>query len=301
MSGILVGARTEGKGERQPMKDKTVLITGANAGIGLATALGLAKLGARVLMVSRDEGRGRKAQALVKEKSGNWDVHLLIAELSDRDSIRGMARKVREEFGALHVLVNNAAVIPRRREVTEDGLEMQFAVNHLSYFLLTGLLLDMLKANAPARVVNVSSQVHAGATIDFDDLQSERDYSRTRVYGRSKLANVLFTYELARRLEGTGVTANCLHPGVVATNLLADAAGMPRPLKSATRVVAVTAESGARTSIYLASSEEVEGVNGKYFVKRRAVESSRESHDKAAARRLWEVSCKLTGLDPNWA
>ena len=283
------------------MKDKTVLITGANAGIGLTTSVGLAKLGARVLMVSRDEGRGRKAQTLVKEKSGNGNVHLLLAELSDQDSIRKLARVVKEGFGELNVLLNNAAVIRRRREVTGDGFETQFAVNHLAYFLLTGLLLDLLKANSPARIVNVSSQVHAGAVIDFEDLHSERDYTRTKVYGRTKLANILLTYELSRRLEGTGVTANCLHPGIVATNLLADAGGLPRKLKAVTRIISVDAESGARTSVHLASSEEVEGVSGRYFVRERAVESSSESYDESVARRLWDVSCQMTGLDTGWA
>ena len=283
------------------MKDKTVLITGANAGIGLTTSLGLAKLGARVLMVSRDEGRGRKAQALVKEKSGNNDVHLLLADLSDQGSIRKLARDVRENFPKLHVLLNNAAVISRRREMTDDGFERQFAVNHLAYFLLTGLVMDLLKDSVPARIVNVSSQVHAGANINFDDLQSERSYSRTRVYGRTKLANVMFTYELARRLEGTAVTVNCLHPGVVATNLLADAGGLPRKLKAATRIIAVDAEAGARTSIYLASSAEVEGVSGRYFVKERPTDSSPESYDEGVASRLWEVSCEMTGLDTDWA
>ena len=252
------------------MKDKTVLITGANAGIGLTTSVGLAKLGARVLMVSRDEGRGRKAHQLVKEKSGNSDVHLLIADLSVQDSIRNLAREVKEGFGELHVLLNNAAVIPRRREVTGDGFERQFAVNHLAYFLLTGLFIELLKANSPARIVNVSSQVHAGAMIAFEDLHSERGYTRTKVYGRTKLANILFTHELARRLEGTGVTTNCLHPGIVATNLLADAGGLPRKLKAVTRIISVDAEAGARTSVYLASSEEVEGVSGRYFVKESA-------------------------------
>ena len=283
------------------MKDKTVLITGANAGIGLATSIGLGSLGARVLMVSRDEGRGREAQIIVKEKTGNDNVHLLIADLSDPSAIRKLARDVEHEFGKLHILLNNAAVIPRRREVTKDGLELQFAVNHLAYFHLTGLLIDVLKASAPARVVNVASQVHAGATIEFDDLQSEREYGRTRVYGKTKLANVLFTYELARRLEGKGVTANCLHPGVVATNLLADAGGLPRKLRAVTRIAAVSMESGARTSVYLASSEDVEGVSGKYFVKQKAAASSPESYDMESARRLWDISSQMTGLDPGWA
>ena len=283
------------------MQDKTVLITGANAGIGLATSVGLARLGARVLMVSRDEERGRNAQEIVKEKTGNQNVHLLVANLSDPSAIRKLAADIQHQFGELHVLLNNAAVIPRRRELTKDGLEVQFAVNHLAYFHLTGLLIDMLKVNAPARVVNVSSQVHAGATIEFDDLQSERQYGRTRVYGKTKLANVLFTYELAKRLEGTGVTVNCLHPGVVATNLLADAGGLPRKLKAVTRVAAVSMEAGARTSVHLASSGEVEGVSGKYFVKERAVASSPESYDEDTARRLWDISCRMTGLDPDWA
>ena len=283
------------------MKDKTVLITGANAGIGLATSIELARLGARVMMVSRDNERGRNAQAIVKEKSGNDNIHLLIADLSDPTAIRNLAQEVEQGFGEMHVLLNNAAVIPRRREITKDGLEMQFAVNHLAYFHLTGLLIDLLKANSPARVVNVSSQVHAGATIDFDDLQSVQQYGRTRVYGKTKLANVLFTYELARRLEGSEVTVNCLHPGVVATNLLADAGGLPRKLKAVTRIAAVGVEAGARTSVYLASAEEVEGVSGQYFVKEMAVPSSPESYDEETARRLWDVSCQLTGLDPNWA
>lgn len=283
------------------MKNNTVLITGANAGIGLATSIELARLGAEVLMVSRDEGRGREALEIVKEKTDNDNVHLLIADLSDPSAIRNLARDVRNKFGHLRVLLNNAAVIPRRRELTKDGLEMQFAVNHLAYFHLTGLLICLLKANAPSRVVNVASQVHAGAAIEFDDLQSERKYGRTRVYGKTKLANILFTYELARRLGGTGVTANCLHPGVVATNLLADAGGLPRRLKAVTRVAAVSMEAGARTSVHLASSEELEGVSGKYFVKEAPVASSPESYDEETALRLWEISCRMTGLDPDWA
>ena len=283
------------------MNKKTMLITGANTGIGLATAVGLAKTRARVLMVSRNRDRGLKAQSEVVKKSGNSDVHLLQAELSDPASVRDMAREVRENYGELHVLLNNAAVIPKVRQETANGLEMQFAVNHLAYFQLTALLLDLLKSGAPSRIVNVASQVHAGAPVDFDDLQSTRGYRRTEVYGRTKMANVLFTYELARRLEGSGVTVNCLHPGVVATNLLADAAGLPRRAKLATRVVAIDSDSGARTSVYVASSEELDGVTGKYFVKEQAVPSSPESYDEDAGKRLWDVSCRLAGLDPNWA
>jgi NAD(P)-dependent dehydrogenase (short-subunit alcohol dehydrogenase family) len=180
--------------------------------------------------------------------------------------------------------------------MTVDGLETQFAVNHLAYFLLTNLLLDVLKASAPARIVNVSSDMHRGATIDFGELKWERGYSPTGVYAVTKLANILFTYELARRLNGTRVTANCLHPGGVATNLLADAMGIPRALKSTTRLMGTSPEKGARTSIYLATSPEVEGVSGKYFMSQKEARSSRESYDHALANRLWQLSAEMTEL-----
>jgi NAD(P)-dependent dehydrogenase (short-subunit alcohol dehydrogenase family) len=191
------------------------------------------------------------------------------------------------------VLINNAGVIPRRREVTVDGLEMQLAVNHLAYFLLTNLLLPQLKAGVPARIINVSSGAHTHAGIDFDDLQAERAYDPKEVYSRSKLANILFTYELARRLRGTGVTANCLNPGVVATRMLADYMGAASEAGLGSTFGAKP-EEGAETSIYLASSAEVEGVTGKYFERKQARRSSRESYDEAPARRLWEISERLT-------
>jgi NAD(P)-dependent dehydrogenase (short-subunit alcohol dehydrogenase family) len=194
------------------------------------------------------------------------------------------------------VLINNAGVIPARREVTVDGLEMQFAVNHLAYFLLTNLLLQELRAGTPSRIINVSSGAHDGARLQFDDLQSEREYQPRAVYSRSKLANVLFTYELARRLKGSGVTANCLSPGVVATGMLADYMGVPRTGGASASSFGASPERGAQTSIYLATSPDVEGVTGKYFEKSRAIRSSQESYDEAAARRLWEVSERLTGL-----
>lgn len=277
-----------------PMAGKTCILTGANTGIGKATALGLAKMGATVVMVCRSLERGEAAMAEIKRGSGNDSVSLLLADLSSRAAIHRLAADFKAKYPNLHVLINNAGIIPKKRTVAEDGLETQFAVNHVAYFLLTNLLLDQLKASAPSRIINVSSQVHNGASIDFDDLQSERSYSPTRVYGWTKLANVLFTYELAHRLEGTRVTVNCLHPGTVATNMLADY--MPGGLRFMAKMIGVSSEEGAQTSLFLATSPEVEGVSGKYFVNQGAVHSSKASYDKTAARRLWQVSAELTGL-----
>ena len=278
------------------MAGKVCMVTGANAGIGKATAQGLASTGATVVMVCRSRERGEAALSEIKEQSSNDLISLLVADLSSQAEIRKLAEDFKRQHSKLHVLVNNAGIIPRKREVTVDGFETQFAVNHLAPFLLTNLLLDVLKFSAPARIVTVASDMHRGATIDFDDLQSEHSYGPVRVYCRTKLANVLFTYELARRLEGTGVTANCLHPGVVATKLLADAMGVPGALRSTTRLIGSKPEKGAKTSIYLASSPEVEGISGKYFIKQKAVEPSKASSDENVASRLWKVSAELTGI-----
>ena len=278
------------------MADSVCMVTGANAGIGKATALGLANYGATVVMVCRSRERGEVALDEIKEKSSNDSIYLLLADLASQSSVRKLAEDFKTYHSALHVLINNAGIIPRKRLVTVDGLEMQFAVNHLAPFLLTNLLLSVLESSAPARIVTVSSEMHRGATIDFDDLQSEGSYQPTRVYSQTKLANILFTYELARRLEGSNVTANCLHPGVVATKLLADGIGIPTALKSTTRFIGASPDKGAKTSIYLAASAAVEGVNGKYYVRQKAVQSSETSHDENLASRLWEVSAELTGL-----
>jgi NAD(P)-dependent dehydrogenase (short-subunit alcohol dehydrogenase family) len=278
----------------KPMTGKTCIITGANVGIGRSTALGLVKMGATLVMVCRNRERGEAALAEIKRETGNGAVSLLVADLSSQAAIRQLAAAFQAQYPALHVLINNAGIIPRERTVTEDGLETQFAVNHLSYFLLTNLLLDTLKASAPARIVNVSSQAHQGVSIDFDVLQSERSYRRTHVYKWTKLANVLFTYELSRRLEGTQVTANCLHPGVIATKLVGDY--LPRPLRFITKLVGASPERGAQTPLYLATSPEVEGVTGKYFLDQKAVPSSTASYDSTTASRLWRVSAELTGL-----
>ena len=278
------------------MAGKVCMVTGANCGIGKATALGLASIGATVVMVCRSQERGEAALTEIKQKSSNERIFLLLADLASLAAIRRLAEDFKKQFSALHVLINNAGIIPRKRQVTVDGFETQFAVNHLAPFLLTNLLLDTLKSSAPARIVTVSSDMHRGATINFDDLQSAGSYRPVRVYSETKLANVLFTYELARKLQGTKVTANCLHPGVVATKLLADGIGIPRPLSSTTKLIGSSPEKGAKTSIYLAASPEVEGVSGKYFVRQKPVESSQISYDQNLAGRLWKESAELTGV-----
>ena len=279
------------------MQGKVCLLTGATSGIGKATALGLAQMGATVVMVSRDRARGEAAQAEIKTKSGNAAVDLLLADLSAQQSIRQLAENFQQRYTQLHVLINNAGLFMLRRRTTVDGLEMTFAVDYLAPFLLTNLLLDVLKASAPARIVNVSSATHEAGYIKLDDLQAEHHYRSMRAYGQAKLAVVLFTYELARRLQGTGVTANCLHPGFVATNI--GQSGMGLASRIVTRLIftfGISPQEGAKTSLYLASSPEVEGVTGKYFVKGIPQRSAPISYDKSLQRQLWEESVKLVNL-----
>jgi NAD(P)-dependent dehydrogenase (short-subunit alcohol dehydrogenase family) len=269
-------------------------VTGANRGIGRATAEGLAELGASLILVCRRVEDGREVSREIAAK-GLPPPEVIGADLSSQAEIRRAASEIQSRFSRLHVLINNAGIIPRRREATADGLEMQFAVNHLSYFLLTNLLLPQLRAGSPSRIVNVSSGAHTHATLDFDDLQSERAYEPQDVYSRTKLANILFTYELARRLAGSGVTANSLTPGVVATRMLADYMGVPRRGEG-NRTFGASPKKGAETSIYLAAAPEIAGITGKYFERKKPVPSSRASYDEAVARRLWDVSERLTGL-----
>jgi NAD(P)-dependent dehydrogenase (short-subunit alcohol dehydrogenase family) len=278
------------------MGEKVCLITGATSGIGKATAMGLANMGASVVMVGRDRGRGEAALADIKEKCPNASVDLMLANVSSQEEIRRLADEFKEAYPRLDVLINNAGVIRSKRITTADGLEMTFAVNYLAYFLLTKLLLDVLKASAPSRIVNVASGDHSNGTIDFDDLQGEKGYKVAKAYSQSKLATVLFTYELARRLEGTGVTANCLHPGVVGTNLGSGVSGVFGFMVRAMTPLMKSPEKGAETSIYLASSPEVESLSGRYFVKKAEARSSDVSYDERIARRLWEVSAELTKL-----
>ena len=280
------------------MKGKTVIVTGANAGIGKVTASELASMGAKVTLVCRDKARGEEALRDVRSRSGG-DVDLMLCDFGSLDSIRAFAAAFQAAHDRLDVLVNNAGAILGERKLTADGFEMTFGVNHLGYFLLTNLLLDLLKKSAPSRIVNVASDVHRQGKLDWDDLQSERrPYAQFRAYSDSKLCNVLFTAELARRLDGTGVTANSLHPGVVGTNFGSTGSPLFRFLTKIGGPFLLTPEKGARTSIYLASSPDVEGVTGKYFAKSREAKPSKAAQDADAARRLWDVSAKMVGLTP---
>jgi NAD(P)-dependent dehydrogenase (short-subunit alcohol dehydrogenase family) len=278
------------------LSGRVCVITGASRGIGRATVDGLAALDARVVLLCRRQEDGdRIASELAAARRGP-PADVIEVDLSSQRAIRQAADTLRERYPSIHVLINNAGVIPQQREVTADGLEMQFAVNHLAYFMLTTLLLDRLTAGAPARVVNVTSGAHQGGTLDLADLQSQRRYDPVRVYGRTKLANVLFTYELARRIRSTGVTANCLHPGVIATRLLADYMNVPMVGGAVARTFGGDPSEGADATVYLAASPEVETVTGRYFVGRRESRSSPASYDETLQRRLWEESVRLTSL-----
>lgn len=276
---------------------KTVLITGATNGIGLEAAVALARRGARIVMVGRDAVRTEAAVANVRTRSGSSEVSYLLCDFSSQKAIRGVAKAFLAGHDRLHVLVNNAGGVNKKRWLTEDGIEATFAVNHLGYFLLTNLLLDRLVESAPARVVSVASIGHRRGTLDFDDLGYENGYGVMKAYTRSKLANVLFAAELSRRLQGTGVTSNSLHPGVVATNIWSGAPAWAKPLiRILYRPFFISAEKGAETVVQLAASPELEGVTGRYFEEGKLAEPSPLARDEALAKRLWEVSASLTGL-----
>jgi NAD(P)-dependent dehydrogenase (short-subunit alcohol dehydrogenase family) len=272
---------------------KTVLVTGATSGIGEATARGLAQQGATVIVVGRNLDKCTATVNRLKQQTGNANIDDLLADLASQKEIYRLVEEFRHRYTRLDVLINNAGINLLQRQLSPDGTELVFATNHLSYFLLTLLLLDVLKAGAPARIVNVSSFVHRRASLDFDQLQT----GGSNAYPLSKLANLLFTYELARRLEGTNVTVNALNPGLVRSNFglnIPGPAGLIKRLMNA--LIGVSPEEGAKTSLYLAISPEVEGVTGKYFEKCKPIGSSPISYDKDAARRLWQVSAELTGL-----
>ncbi len=278
------------------MQGKTVLITGGNSGIGRETAVALAQAGATVAFTSRDSAKGEAAAAHIRERS-RADVALLSLDLASFASIRACAAAFLERHEKLDVLINNAGLILSERTETEDGFETTFGVNHLGHFLLTQLLLDRVKASAPARIINVASRAHrfARSGLDFDDLQMTKGYSGMQAYGRAKLANIYFTRELARRLEGTGVTVTAVHPGGVTTGFARD--GDVKPPFSWLWAMAGpflrSPAKGAETSIYLAFDLEVEGVTGQYFVDSHEAEPTAVALDDAAARRLWDVSEEL--------
>jgi NAD(P)-dependent dehydrogenase (short-subunit alcohol dehydrogenase family) len=276
------------------MNEKTVLVTGGTNGIGLVTARELARMGAQVTILSRNPGKCAAVAEAIKAETGN-PVEFIAEDLSTRSGIMQAAATFKQRHTYLHVLVNDAGAMFTKRQLTSDGYEMTFALNHLNYFMLTVLLLDILKASAPARIVNISSHAHAGASLDFDNLQGESHFNGMQAYGQSKLANILFTYELARRLDGTGVTANALHPGFIATGFARNNGLLYDLGMKFIGLFIHKPDQGAQTSIYLASSPEVEGVSGKYFVDCKAVDSSPLSHDQALSEKLWQVSLELTG------
>jgi retinol dehydrogenase-14 len=281
---------------RRPMAGKTVLVTGGTAGIGRATAMGLAMMGAHLGITGRDRGRTEEAAAEIRAASGG-QVDVFVADLSCQAQVRRLAEQVQQACPRLDVLVNNVGGYWNTRHVTADGLERTFALDYLAPFLLTNLLLGRLKQSAPARVVTVASNAHTTCRIDFDDLQGERSYSGSRAYSQSKLGNVLFTYELARRLAASTVTANALHPGVVNTSFGAeDPGGVQRLFVPFVRPFLKTPVQGAATSIHLASSPDLEQVSGRYFANSKPKRSSKASYDQAAAARLWRVSAELVGL-----
>jgi retinol dehydrogenase-14 len=280
----------------RPMQGKTVVITGANSGIGKATAIQLAKMGATTVLACRDQEKGETALGEVKKAGESSTVHLMILDLASQESVRLFAREFESRFRRLDVLINNAGVVLNKREMTRDKVVTTFAVNYLSPFLLTNLLLPRLVATAPSRVINVTSALHSRGHIDFNDLQGKKRYKGSDSYAQSKLAMVLFTYELARRLKVTGVTANCVNPGAVATNLGRSDAGLLGAVMLVTTPFLAPPEKGAETPVYLASAPELSQVTGKYFVDKKQQVSSHESYDQVEARELWDVSMKLTKM-----
>jgi len=278
------------------MHGRVCIVTGASSGIGLETARGLAAQGATLVAVCRSPERGGAALAEIRKSSGNGDLHLALADLSVQASIQQLAKELLARWPRIHVLVNNAGVVELRRQLTADGIERVFAVNHLSYYLLTRLLLDRLAGSGSARIVNVSSDAHRFAKLDWENLQGEKSWSFMRQYGLSKLCNILFTQELAKRIEGRGVSANALHPGAVGTRLGQNNGVWARAVTRLLRPFFLSPAQGAETSIYLASSPDVEGVSGGYFVKRRRAAPVSEATDPRNAARLWELSARLTGL-----
>ena len=283
-----------------PMRGRVCLVTGANRGLGKATSLGLARMGATVVLLGRDARRLAVADAEVRRGSGNDDVSQVVVDLDSFVSVREAAGEIARRFDSIHVLVNNAGVNLARRLVNPDGIETTFAVNHLGPFLLTNLLLPHLRRGAPSRVVNVTSWFERFGHIDFDDLRgTRRPYRALRAYYQSKLANVLFTYELAERLAGSGVAANCVDPGLAATDLLRDRAWWrPAWLKPVWRAVLLSPERAAQAVIHVTSAPELSGVTGRCFGARGLEKrTSRRSHDVAARRQLWEKSAELSGLN----
>jgi retinol dehydrogenase 14 len=276
------------------MTGQVCLVTGANSGIGKATVLELAKRNATVMMVCRDKAKGEKVKAEVIETTANTSIELLIADLASQKAVHQLVKAFKAKHDKLHVLVNNAGLNLSKRALSEDGIEMTFAVNHFAPFLLTHLLLDLLEAAAPARIINVTSDMQR--PIHFDDLKREKAYNQINVYEESKRANALFTYELAQRLQGSLITVNCVAPGFIRTNLGRDTKGVFKLFLQLVRPFMQSPDHAAEALVYLATSPELEGASGKYFAGKKEVQSSKVSYDKEAARQLWQLSEEVTGL-----
>lgn len=279
------------------MKGKTVVITGATSGIGKVAAEKLAKMGARIVLIARDRPRGEATLALLRKSAPDLAHTAHYADLSRISEMKRVASAIAAQEPRIDVLINNAGALFGARRLTEDGLELTFALNHMAYFVVTELLLKRIVFSAPARIVNTSSRAHQTARLDFDDLQMAKQYGAMRAYCRSKLCNVLFTKELAGRIEGTGVTVNCLHPGFVATRFADESGGLISSFAGLAKLMAISPEDGADTIVYLASSPEVAGVSGQYFHKRRPVSPSPAALDRMAALELWKRSAALSGID----
>ena len=278
------------------MGGKAVLITGSTSGIGKATAVALAAMGANVVVVGRNPERGAAAVEEIKAQSHSRSVELMLADLSVQAEVRGLAEEFLGSYDRLDVLANNAGLVQSNRTETPDGIETTLAINHLAPFLLTNLLIERLEHSSPSRVITVSSEAQRWGSMDFEDMQSRRKYRGFPVYGMTKLANIMFTFKLAERLGGTGVSANCLHPGSVGTNFGQNNRGPMGLFFKTFKPFMRSPEQGADTLIWLSFSPEVEGVSGKYFSDRKEIEAKKVAYDPAARRRLWEISEDLTGL-----
>lgn len=279
------------------MQGKTVVVTGATSGIGEVAALKLAGKGARIVFIARDRNRGEVTLAKLNATAPGLSHKVHYADLTLLAEMKRVAAEIAASEPRVDVLINNAGAAFAQRQVTADGFELTFALNHLSYFVITAGLRERLLGSAPARIVSTSSAAHRGMNIDLDDLQSAKNYSSIKAYGRSKLENILFTRELARRLQGAGVTANCLHPGFVATRFGHESGGVLQQLLKAVQIFAITPEKGAETIVYLAASPDVAGINGEYFIKNQIAKPSSAARDGAMASALWRKTADLTGVD----
>ncbi len=275
------------------LKGKVILITGATSGLGKETARGLAKMGATIVFTTRDHEKGKNTKDELIKTTGNKDIHAIFCDLASFDSIRKGCDEFRSKFNKLDVLINNAATWDHTRRLSKDGIENIFATNYLAPFLMTHLLLDLLKKSSPSRIINLTSGLHSG-TINFEDIEAKKKFSGFKAYRQSKLGVILYTRLLAKKLEGTGVTVNCVHPGINKTNLGRDAGRISRAIF---KMMGKDPKIGAQTSIYLASAPEVEKVTGEYFAKKESQKSSEESYDMDLAKRLWDVGVKYIGLD----